>query len=165
MGLDMYLHGRKNFFTYDRKGPEFDGYPIDSIELALGYWRKHPNLHGFIVSHFGTIAAEEQIEPKEGEMDMRMRYEQDDGKVRIDDCEDIELDGNALKTIIEAVQKDQLPPTSGFFFGESYTPGDAEYEAQKKEDLEILGKALFWLSFTDDGKTVFQKVVIYRASW
>ena len=48
MGFDMYLTGEEYFFTGaarelgDKKAELFD----------LGYWRKHPNLHGYIVETF-----------------------------------------------------------------------------------------------------------------
>ena len=44
MGLDMYLTGEK--FVMSLKLQE-DGFRLSSKTLDLGYWRKHPNLHGF----------------------------------------------------------------------------------------------------------------------
>ena len=75
MGLDMNLYG------------EYAG----EIE-ELGYWRKHPNLHGFIVQTFAN-----------GE----------------DDCERIYLSAKDLKTIYDAINIEALPHTEGFFFGTS----------------------------------------------
>ena len=49
MGLDMYLEGRKS--RYDKQETE-DGFPLQTKVLELGYWRKHPNLHGYIVQEF-----------------------------------------------------------------------------------------------------------------
>ncbi len=89
MGLDMYLNGRKNL--WDRKRVE-DGFTVNSVEIELGYWRKHPNLHGFIVKTFAN------------------------GK---DECQVIELDEDKLKQLIAAVEQDRLIPTTGFFFGAS----------------------------------------------
>ena len=55
MGLDMYLTGEKYLLT-DHENPDNnrteDGFPLKGKLLRLGYWRKHPNLHGFIVNTF-----------------------------------------------------------------------------------------------------------------
>jgi hypothetical protein len=96
MGLDMYLNGRKYFYS-DNQAKE-DGYRVSEHVLELGYWRKHPNLHGFIVREFA------------------------DG---VDECQDIPLDVDALKKIIKATSDDALPHTEGFFFGVS-DPEDKE---------------------------------------
>jgi hypothetical protein len=49
MGLDMYLTGEKFLMT---RNLEEDGFRLRSKTLELGYWRKHPNLHGYIVQTF-----------------------------------------------------------------------------------------------------------------
>jgi hypothetical protein len=89
MGLDMYLEGRKR--RYNSTETE-DGFPVKSKTLDLGYWRKHPNLHGYIVQAFA------------------------EGK---DECQDIELGAQDIKNIISAINGKTLPETSGFFFGVS----------------------------------------------
>ena len=98
MGLDMYLTGDKYFHgdgrpreRGERKGEQYD----------LGYWRKHPNLHGFIVETFA------------------------DGR---DECQEIGLSAADIKTIIRAIEARQLPETTGFFFGKS--DGDPERIAE-----------------------------------
>lgn len=153
MGLDMYLTGRKFFSTWAKPNRMEDGYPIERLDVALGYWRKHPNLHGYIVKEHGP--KNEEGEP-------------------IDDCTDIELDADELVAIITAIQEDQLPDTQGFFFGtspnkESMDKEEKEaFEAQKKEDLDIFGRALGWLTIDHDASTPtkpFNKYCIYRASW
>jgi hypothetical protein len=92
MGLDQYLNGRKFYGRYNDHPRTEDGFVIEEIQIALGYWRKHPNLHGYIVKEFN------------------------DGN---DNCQDIELTAEQIKQIIEAVQEDKLPTTEGFFFGHS----------------------------------------------
>ena len=58
MGLDMYLEGHKFHSSYYLNGypkpkPTCpDGFEIKSTTLDLGYWRKHPNLHGYIVNTY-----------------------------------------------------------------------------------------------------------------
>ena len=131
MGLDMYLHGEKFLYTLpeqqDKRSRE-DGYEVRSRTLNLGYWRKHPNLHGYIVQTFA-----------EGE----------------DNCQPIHLDEADIEKIIDAVARNDLPHTEGFFFGVS----DG---TEKQEDLRILKAALEWLRAKEDG--VFRSVY-YRASW
>lgn len=96
MGLDMYLTGetliRNRPLDGDRlgtkKGESFD----------LGYWRKHPNLHGYIVEEFAH---------------------------GVDECQEIHLTIDDMHQIIDAVKNTKLPFTEGFFFGKSYgTPED-----------------------------------------
>ena len=98
MGLDMYLTGNKFFPTlYDVQHDPLpreteDGFPIEARNLKLGYWRKHPNLHGYIVNTFA------------------------DG---LDECREIELSAERIQTILQAINDDDLPFTDGFFFGAS----------------------------------------------
>ncbi len=89
MGLDMYLTSEK--FLMNRNLEE-DGFRLRSKTLELGYWRKHPNLHGYIVQTFAG------------------------GK---DECQEIDLGVPQLHTIIAAIKARQLPDTTGFFFGVS----------------------------------------------
>lgn len=93
MGLDMYLTGEKFIMGSSGLNPTEDGFRLRSKTLELGYWRKHPNLHGYIVQNFA------------------------DGK---DECQDIYLGGpERIRTIIAAVKVRKLPHTTGFFFGGS----------------------------------------------
>ena len=143
MGLDMYLEGRKYLLG---KAPKFertteDGFPLKEKILELGYWRKEPNLHGFIVQTFA------------------------DGK---DECQDIELGTEDLIKIKEAVVNRTLPHTTGFFFGaqcdpNSEDPQEREWALQfEKDTVEILDKAVEWVSQRQDGE---MRWVVYRASW
>jgi len=86
MGLDMYLTGDRYFMEIRKRGE------VKAERYELGYWRKHPNLHGFIVETFA------------------------DG---MDECQLIELGTDDLKKIIHAVKNRELPETTGFFFGVS----------------------------------------------
>jgi hypothetical protein len=90
MGLDMYLTGTVHFMDliiFPRKRGTKKAELID-----LGYWRKHPNLHGYIVQTFA------------------------DGK---DECQEIRLDDDNIRQIMRAVKDKALPFTEGFFFGQS----------------------------------------------
>jgi len=92
MGLDMYLMGSKTPMVFQGEQRKEDGFPISKIVVDLGYWRKHPNLHGYIVQSFA-----------EG----------------LDECQSISLDAEDLEKISEAIKNGDLPVTAGFFFGES----------------------------------------------
>jgi hypothetical protein len=86
MGLDMYLTGERYFLKIHQRGE------VKAERYELGYWRKHPNLHGCIVETFAG-----------GE----------------DDCRPIALGTDELKTIIKAIKNRELPETTGVFFGAS----------------------------------------------
>ena len=94
MGLDMYLTGEKYFHR--------DGRPRERGERTgeqydLGTWRKHPNLHGFIVETFA------------------------DGR---DECQEIGLSAEDIGTILRAIEARESTETTGFFFGESEDTAD-----------------------------------------
>lgn len=95
MGLDMYLEGRK-YIMEDWSNPNNneteEGFRVKQKVYDLGYWRKHPNLHGYIVQEFAA-----------GE----------------DNCQDIELGQEELIQLIDAIKNKRLPSTTGFFFGKS----------------------------------------------
>lgn len=122
MGLDMNLYGRKliAYNRYDEKSEPLmeDGFPVSDVCLDMGYWRKHPNLHGYIVNTFA------------------------DGE---DECQEIELSENDLIKIAKAIRDRELPKTEGFFFGDSswHDGHEEEYAAifekaaeWKKADLD-----------------------------
>ena len=140
MGLDMYLEGDKYYkenFDEPKNNLMEDGFRLKTKRLDLGYWRKHPNLHGYIVKQFANSK---------------------------DDCHDIELGADDIQTIIEAIKGDSLPETAGFFFGQSYTGNDGEsYDAQKREDITVFKKALKWMNEKDSDRT--WRSILYRASW
>ena len=100
MGLDMYLTG-KIYLPTDWENSDNnlyeDGYRARGRDLDLGTWRKHPNLHGYIVEKFA------------------------DG---LDECQRIGLSVQAMEQIIVAIEDSKLPKASCLFFGES--ENDAE---------------------------------------
>jgi len=148
MGLDMYLQGRlyhhgmkhdsKGKYT-GRKREKVDGYEKTATEIEIAYWRKHPNLHGYIVKTFNN-----------GE----------------DDCTPIDLSPENLDQIANAIEKNELPETTGFFFGES-----SWHEEEKEKNIEIFRKTSKWLRSKWDGENKYatgQKdwvSVQYLASW
>lgn len=94
MGLDMYLKGEKFYWTTNDPKNELkeDGFRVTEKILRLGYWRKHPNLHGYIVNTFNK---------------------------GVDDCRNIYLDIDDCISIMRAIKENKLPHTEGFFFGQS----------------------------------------------
>lgn len=119
MGLDMYLFGERQ--TKDN---------AEVIERKeLGYWRKHPNLHGYIVQTFNK---------------------------GVDDCEPIYLNGGDMVQIMNAINRDNLPHTTGFFFGSS------DWTDHKQSSIDIFDAAIKWLLEAD---TDAVRYVYYLASW
>lgn len=108
MGLDMYLTGEKYLLDWSNpaNNKHEDGYPLKATRFALGYWRKHPDLHGYIVNNF----AESE-----------------------DDCKPVFLSADNIAELIAAVRAGNLPKTTGFFFGES--TNDDEQKAEDVEIL------------------------------
>jgi len=55
MGLDMYLRGHK-ITPIDtdilHMKPTVDGFAVESVDLSLGYWRKHWALHNYIEENY-----------------------------------------------------------------------------------------------------------------
>lgn len=117
MGLDMYAWSVKDtgnlpdvdaVFSNPETGedlPEFD-------RKQVFYWRKHPNLHGW----------------------MEALYREKGGTDESFNCNTVRLTVEDLKRLSEEVDLGTLPPTSGFFFGSS-TPED------RNRDIEFIGKA------------------------
>ena len=110
MGLDMYLWGRESKHFAPAQFKDKNNRPIIAVEVDLGYWRKHPNLHGFIVDTFA------------------------DG---VDECQRIALDVEDIEKIIHAINAKALPYTEGFFFGKSENT-EAEAAFDRKVFMEAL---------------------------
>ena len=130
MGLDIYLEGEKHLwpdFRNPQNIPQGDGYPLKTKTFELGYRRKHPNLHGYIVGAFADA----------------------------DNCQAIALEAGDIEKIIDAVARNNLPHTEGFFFGQS--AGTA-----KESDLKTLRASIKWLR-TEDCSA--HRTLHYRASW
>jgi len=89
MGLDMYAYKTKQ--SVPQLGFEM---PEDAVQIA--YWRKHPNLHGWMEALY---------------------YRK--GGTELFNCTQIKLKLSDLVELEEAVIGNHLPYTTGFFFGES----------------------------------------------
>lgn len=134
MGLDMNLYGRK-VLSWNNEQFE-DNFRVSKVILELAYWRKHPDLHAFIVKFFAN---------------------------GVDEYQEIELDRESLEKIIIAIENDALlHGSAGFFFGSSIQPGEDGYDKQKENDLKMFRRALEWYN-TETFKD--WRSVYYRASW
>ena len=146
MGLDMYAYvaqtaGQQNDYY---EGAEFDEElkeyvnPATSKPREIAYWRKHPNLHGWMEQLWirknrpGFDESTADHDPTFNGVEMELTHE---------DLDELE----------RAVTHKQLPATSGFFFG-----NDAD-EHYYESDLSFIKNARAELFF---GLKVF-----YNSSW
>ena len=125
MGLDMYVYKTKFkptkevdfteelYPSKDGQGyPDFDS-PVAPIE-DIAYWRKHPDLHGW----------------------MARLYHKKGGESNSFNGDPVVLTLKDLAELKEVVMESQLPNTTGFFFGQSKSD---IYERVK--DLEFIEDA------------------------
>lgn len=125
MGLDMFAYyrnggnvrcsGRSLRSVSMDESPVVDVEDVDFQKLETDenfhYWRKHPNLHGWMENLYRYKGGEAEF-----------------------NCVNLRLTLEDLDELEEAVLNDELPVTFGFFFGES----DG---SEKEEDLEFIQKA------------------------
>ena len=112
MGLDQYATARRGEAKTDDEGYT---YYEDSMELA--YWRKHPNLQGWM---------EDLYHEKGGEQEFN--------------CVDLELTLEDLDALEESLDEEELPETVGFFFGtdssDYYAEADREFIVQARAAIK-----------------------------
>jgi len=113
MGLDMYVYSAR----FEPSTPvdfnkEIPG-DADSVSEIM-YWRKHPNLHGW----------------------MESLYRAKGGKEESFNCVPVQLTLEDLDRLDRDIRNGDLPKTSGFFFGGSL--GDA---LELNEDLKFVDDA------------------------
>jgi hypothetical protein len=98
MGLDQYAYSvdpRLVEGSVDFKVP-------DGSARQIAYWRKHPDLQGWMQELYLAKGGQEEF-----------------------NCVNVRLELEDLDALEEAVRDGDLPRTSGFFFGES-TPDDRD---------------------------------------
>ena len=135
MGLDQYAYvaakaGQQGEF-YD--GAQFDKKSGDYVNpnvtkpREIAYWRKHPNLQGWM----------EQLAEQKG-----LAYGSFNGI-------ELELSWEDLDALERAVTHNQLPETTGFFFGNSsddiYREQDLQFIREARAEL-FLGLKVFYNS-------------------
>lgn len=112
MGLDMYMFAAENQKAYDRiRWHDAHEANESYFNSHVCYWRKHPDLHGYIIQTFGK---------------------------GIDECQCIPLTSSDIENIISAVKGGNLPQTTGFFFGQSRGPDDQNTIQQFEKVLNFL---------------------------
>jgi hypothetical protein len=120
MGLDMYANV---LFTAPASPVDFE---VEQ-DGELHYWRKHPNLHGW----------------------MERLYREKGGQDASFNCVNLLLTADDLNRLEADIRAGNLPPTSGFFFGES---DGSEVE----DDLRFIAKAR---------EAMAEGLIVYYSSW
>ncbi len=143
MGLDLYAYvgrpgQREEYYEGDGNFVDGDWKPNNGVDKPreIAYWRKHPNLHGWM----------EQLWLKKGRPGIAANCE--DADISINGIE-MELTWEDIEELERAVTHKQLPSTSGFFFGNSadevYYEDDLEFIKNAKAEL-FLGLNVFYNS-------------------
>lgn len=120
MGLDMFA------YSTTKK-------PVKSVDFSVPiklckeifYWRKHPNLHGW----------------------MKNLYFEKGGKDEYFNCATLKLTAKDLNFLEKAIKEKELPYTDGMFFG-----SDDNSDEEMKNDLKFIKKAKSEIA---KGKTIF----------
>jgi len=105
MGLDMYAH-----YLHDAPAKPVD-FEVENYG-ELHYWRKHPNLHGW----------------------MERLYREKGGHDESFNCVNLQLTNEDLDRLEAAIRAKALPDTQGFFFG-------ASDGSEIEDDLQFVAKA------------------------
>ena len=139
MGLDMYAYcaakaGQQDeFYEGAELDPDTRNYvnPAVNKPREIAYWRKHPNLHGWMAQLWLRREGNELRETDNfNGIELELTY---------DDLDELEY----------AVQNNRLPATSGFFFGEGaddyYKPSDLKFIQEARAEM-FLGLKVFYNS-------------------
>lgn len=145
MGLDMYAYvaskaGQQNEFY---EGAEFDETTREFVNKTvtkpreIAYWRKHPNLHGWMEKLWTRKLAAEGQQPPESDWGSHFNGIE------------LELTWEDLDELERAVTHRQLPSTQGFFFGDGaddhYYDHDLKFIKDAKAEA-FLGAKIFYNS-------------------
>lgn len=140
MGLDMYAYAAAREGQYKEfwEGAERDADSGDYTNKAVGkpleiaYWRKHPNLHGWM---------EELWRDKGGHRDA--------GDDAMFNGIELELTKEDIDSLELAIKEGKLPATTGFFFGDPsdnyYYEDDLNFVKEARANL-FLGLKVFYNS-------------------
>jgi hypothetical protein len=99
----------------------------DAGATELHYWRKHPDLHGW----------------------MEMLYREKGGTAENFNCVNVSLDAQDLDRLEADIRAASLPKTTGFFFGASdgsETEDDLQFIAKAREAIAA-GATVFYSSW------------------
>ena len=146
MGLDMYLNANNYFWHGEQPTIIVNGKPFKAKEIRCeaAYWRKAYAIHGWFVRnvHGGEDECKPHDVPRTRLIELR------------DLCASIlKARGNRRETLIN----EKLPPTHGFFFGD--TTNREYYLSDLKDTVEKLDAAL--KEYSEEDGWEFE----YRSSW
>jgi hypothetical protein len=144
VGLDQYAYVAARA---GQRAEYWDGAELDQYGKAvntkvsepreLAYWRKHPNLQGWMESLWKKKMHEANKELPESQWDSSFNGIE------------LELTAEDLDALERAVKKHQLPKTSGFFFGndsdQHYYQHDLEFIKNARAEL-FMGLKVFYNS-------------------
>jgi hypothetical protein len=145
VGLDQYAYvaaragQREEWWDGAEIDPATKDYVNDKVTQPreLSYWRKHPNLQGWMESLWKKKMHEANQELPESEWDSSFNGIE------------LELTAEDLDALERAVKKRQLPKTSGFFFGndsdQHYYQHDLEFIKNARAEL-FMGLKVFYNS-------------------
>lgn len=111
MGLDMFAYKMK---YNPSKEVDFKEEIQGVAPSELHYWRKHPNLHGW----------------------MEQLYRQKGGGGINFNGDPVVISKEDLDKLAVSIIDEELPDTEGFFFGQSYNN-----EEERQDDLDFVKKA------------------------
>ena len=120
LGLDMSVYAvSANQVREEDKDKEVDFAPYyEEGHTEIWYWRKHPNLHGWMENMYQRKGGTEEFNGV---------------PVKLTECD--------LMRLEKEINERTLPNTSGFFFGESSDDDDAV-----EQDLRFVAEARMQLS-------------------
>jgi hypothetical protein len=126
MGLDMYAYvaaregQQKEFWEDGEYDPVTGDYinPKVTKPIEIAYWRKHPNLHGWMEELWQSKGC-----PRDNDDDITFNGIE------------LELTWEDIDMLEEDINQGALPGTSGFFFGD---PADDYY---REDDLKFIKEA------------------------
>ena len=135
MGLDQYAYARKGEPKIEASEIEYTDAEgntqkethkevIFEDQMELAYWRKHPNLQGW--------------------MEQLWRDKGNEGEFN---CVDVELTDADLDRLEADIKGNNLPDTGGFFFGSNsddcYKEGDLDFIHDAREHLSMGYKIVY----------------------
>jgi len=148
MGLDMYAYtaGRSGQYSDWWRDAELDEHkkqfvnPKITKPVEIAYWRKHPNLHGWMEQLWRDRQYQDQptdaTEAVDPESDTFNNVE-------------LELMREDIDRLEQCILENRLPVTRGFFFGDDsgvyYREQDLEFIKQARANL-FLGLRVFYNS-------------------
>lgn len=124
MGLDMYAYAaaregqNREYWESVEWDAEAGDYKNSELTkpIEIAYWRKHPNLHGWMEALWRSRVINEDIEESFNGIELGLTWE---------DIDQLEQD----------INEGALPGTSGFFFGD-----DAD-DYYREDDLKFIREA------------------------